>query len=513
MRDIGGDIAAFYAAQGDNAAFFVAEMDYDSAIVDDIDKAYVPADINITAIPSAKEISHGLKPAPFICYGCYAALAGLMSGLILFPSKTAAFLAGLIGVFGAVIGLLRLAATLLPLAKTHHPIFGANTDHNRPDIWPRYSVLIPLYKESQIVPRLMENLAAIDYPQDRLEIFMICEADDGATLRAVRRHIRAPFKLISVPPSLPRTKPKALNYALQYANGELVTIYDAEDNPHPQQLKTAASTFFTSPNLGALQAPLDYYNCKTNWLTRQFSLEYGFLFRVWLPFLTRLGLPFPLGGTSNHIRRDVLDSLGGWDAYNVTEDADLSFRIAASGQDIGYIPYPTREEAVEDWKAWQYQRARWMKGFLQTWLVHMSRPLSPLGWRGILRFITLQITIGSALLAGLVHVPFMLYLIGLMALRTAGYDFQPPAIWVWTGLGLCYASGIISGVLAAIRLKKNHLIPHSLLMPLYWWLLFPATLQAISEFLISPFHWNKTEHGLTAISDSQSVEAVPPHVA
>lgn len=463
-------------------------------------------------LPSAKALIQGLKLAPFIRYSWYVALIALIIGSIFFFHKTIAILAGIIGVFGALIGSLRLAASGLPLKAAHKQKMIPHTPPTNINIWPRYSVLVPLYKEAQVIPRLMTNLAAIDYPQDRLEILMICEADDYETITAVRRHFRAPFKLIEVPPSFPRTKPKALNYALERANGALITIYDAEDNPHPQQLKAAATEFFKHPNLGALQAPLDYYNSKTNWLTRQFSLEYGFLFRVWLPFLTRLGLPFPLGGTSNHICRDALDEMGGWDAYNVTEDADLSFRLAAAQKDIGYIPYPTREEAVETWSAWQYQRARWMKGFIQTWLVHMSQPLCPRTWRGVLRFITLQITIGSALLAGLIHVPFMLYLIGLMSLRAAGYDLEAPSIWVWAGIGFCYITGIISGALAALRLKKNYLLRDTLLIPLYWWLLFPATVQAIVEYSTSPFHWNKTEHGLTAITDINSVETVPAHV-
>lgn len=467
---------------------------------------------NDRLIPSAQALAHGLRPAPFICYSCYIILAALIIGGVMFPYKTLTILGGFIGIFGGLIGLLRLAATGLPLTPRHRPKIARDTNKLSAYIWPRYSVLVPLYKEANVVPQLMKNLAAIDYPQDRLEIMMICEADDLATIKAVKRHFRAPFKLIMVPPSLPRTKPKALNYTLNTACGEIITIYDAEDNPHPQQLKMAAIEFFKQPNLGAVQAPLDYYNSKTNWLTRQFTLEYGFLFRVWLPFLTRLGLPFPLGGTSNHIRRNVLDQLGGWDAYNVTEDADLSFRIAAAKKDIGYIPYPTREEAVEDFTAWRYQRARWMKGFLQTWLVHMSQPLSPYGLRGILRCLTLQITIGSALIAGLVHVPFMIYLFVLMALRQAGYDLPPPSLWVWAGLGLCYIGGIISGIISALRLKKNHLIVHSLFMPLYWWLLFPATVQAVIEYLISPFHWNKTEHGRTAFCDNQSVEASSAHV-
>ena len=464
-----------------------------------------------STLPSAKDLSNGLKPAPIICYSCYIFLFGLAFGLIFFPYNVLTWLGAFIGIFGAVIACLRLAATATPLKPQHQA--DVYSKHHKPlEHWPSYSVLVPLYKEALVVPSLMANLSKIDYPQNRLEILMICEADDADTLRAVKAHIRPPFKLIVVPHSKPKTKPKALNYALQTAQGELVTIYDAEDKPHPQQLKLAATRFSDTPTLGAVQAPLDYYNLSTNWLTRQFTLEYAFLFRVWLPFLARLGLPFPLGGTSNHIRRKVLDQMQGWDAYNVTEDADLSFRIAALGYKIGYIPLPTREEAVETWTAWQYQRARWIKGFLQTWLVHMSRPLMPGGLLGLTRFVTIQITIGSALLAGLIHTPFMIYLLLISGLKMGGYNVPEPSIWVWGGLGLCYVAGVISGALAAIRLGEKSLLRHVIFMPIYWWLLFPATLQAIWEFLFAPFHWNKTEHGLTAMTDHKLEENVHPHV-
>ena len=463
-------------------------------------------------LPSAQALSHGLRPAQLICYGCYAAITALCLGLIFIPHKTFSLLAILIGTFGAIIGLLRLAATCMPLSPEHKPSKAIQTTKDPTEPWPFYTVLVPLYKEANIVPRLMKNLAEIDYPQDRIEIMMVCEADDVATIRAVQHRLTPPFKLVSVAPSLPRTKPKALNIALAQTRGDIVTIYDAEDRPHPQQLKCAAQSLMADPALGAVQAPLDYYNISVNWLTRQFALEYAFLFRVWLPFLTQLGLPFPLGGTSNHIRRTALDKIGGWDAYNVTEDADLSFRLAALNYKIGYTPLPTQEEAVESWRAWQYQRARWMKGFLQTWLVHMSQPLRPGGFTGVLRFVTVQITIGSALLAGLVHVPFMLYLGLIGGLHMLGYNISSPSAWVWAGLGLCYGAGMLSGALAAIRLGQKKLLLHVIFMPLYWWLLFPATLQAVWEFLFAPFHWNKTEHGVTSVTDQITEEKRPANV-
>ena len=223
-------------------------------------------------MPSAKGLSHGLRPSPFICYSCYIILSALIIEFIFFPRSTLTQLGAFIVIFGALISLLRLAAIVTPLKPEHRA--DMCFDGLKPlTIWPHYSVLVPLYKEATIVSSLMENLSALNYPQDRLEIIMICEADDEETISAVRANLRPPFKLISVPDSKPKTKPKALNYALQKAKGELVTIYDAEDIPHPQQLKLAAQRFAADETLRALQAPLDYFNVSTNCLSRQFTLE------------------------------------------------------------------------------------------------------------------------------------------------------------------------------------------------------------------------------------------------
>lgn len=168
--------------------------------------------------------------------------------------------------------------------------------------WPKYTVLVPLHNEAHVVAGLMEALSQLDYPEDKLQILMICEADDHATIKAVEHNMTPQFDLVSVLPSLPRTKPKAMNVAMQRASGDIVTIYDAEDRPHPQQLKQAALALHDNQNLGAVQAPLDYYNDNQNWLTRQFTIEYAALFHVMNPFYAKAGLPFPLGGTSNHMR-------------------------------------------------------------------------------------------------------------------------------------------------------------------------------------------------------------------
>jgi len=287
-------------------------------------------------------------------------LISLTIGLFLSWSQTLLSLTSTIAIMSVIYAALRLTACI---AQKPKPPESPSIEE-----WPFYTVLVPLFHEANMVPQLMDALSKLDYPRDKLEIFMICEAVDPSTVDEVRKRISGIFHLIIVPPGTPQTKPRALNFAMQRARGEFVTIYDAEDIPHPNQLKAAIHAFQADPTLGALQAPLDYANANSNALTRQFGLEYAALFHVWLPFLRALKLPFPLGGTSNHMR-----------SHNVTEDADLSFRLAARNWQLGYITPPTQEEVVSDFKSWHFQRARWMKGYMQTWRSHMRAPFAPGG--------------------------------------------------------------------------------------------------------------------------------------
>jgi len=397
--------------------------------------------------------------------------------------------------------------------------------------WPRFTVLVPLYQEAHMVSTLIDALSSLNYPKDKLDIIMVCEEDDPETCAAVQACLAPPFHLFKVPASMPRTKPKALNAAMasrpKATPGELVTIYDAEDRPHPEQLKQAALAFAANDKFAALQAPLGYFNDKTNILTGLFSLEYAALFHVWNPALARLGLPFTLGGTSNHIRRDILERAGGWDSHNVTEDADLGFRLSAlnhQSQDgqrnrsarlkIGTIGHGTQEEAVANLPSWTAQRTRWIKGFMQTWMVHMRlKRRGPDGGHLPLRrqiFIAacLQITVGATLLAAFLHVPSVLFIGGALALDLCQIvDFSWPISFVYV-LSLGYLSAIFMGMAGAVRAKKLYLIPLVLLMPFYWLLQFPPALMAAYEFIIAPAYWRKTVHkGTTPDNKITQVEA------
>jgi cellulose synthase/poly-beta-1,6-N-acetylglucosamine synthase-like glycosyltransferase len=362
---------------------------------------------------------------------------------------------------------------------------------------PTYTVILPLFREAHMVPGLIQSLSQLDYPADRLDIIFACEANDPDTVTTAQTLAQPPFRVLVIPPTIvggpPQTKPRALNYALERSSGELVTIFDAEDRPHPQQLRQAASAFSAHPEWSALQAPLDYFNTRDSWLAAQFGLEYAGLFHVILPFYDSLNLPFPLGGTSNHMRRNALQTVGGWDPFNVTEDADLAFRLAAEGGGIGWIQPPTQEEAVSRLRPWFKQRSRWLKGYLQTWLVHMNAPLSG-GWR---RSVMLQVTLGLSLMSVLFFTPVMAGLALYETARLVGIiEATIPAVYL-LALGFSLLCGMAVGALGAVRAGQLHLLKHVPFMPLYWLLLFPPLLQALIELQTRPFHWHKTEHGVT----------------
>ncbi len=369
---------------------------------------------------------------------------------------------------------------------------------------PVYSVLVPLYRETSIVDQLVSALAAIDYPTERLDIKIILEANDVNRCRHVAgMALPAHFEVIIVPQCPPQTKPKALNYALAFARGDLVTIFDAEDVPDPQQLRLAAAAFAAAPaDVVCLQARLGIYNADDNWLTRQFALEYTVHFGLLLPALASLGLPLPLGGTSNHFRTPMLRALGAWDPFNVTEDADLGIRLARLGYRSQVLDSTTREEACNALGNWMRQRSRWLKGWLQTWHVHMREPRRlwrELGPRG---FITAQIIMTGILISALLHPPFSAFTVWCFATGVFFPESLDLALVILAGIHLAvFGAGYAAAMLCALVARRREGAPLSLItiltMPAYWLLMMPAAWLALWQFVFHPFVWNKTRHGVS----------------
>ncbi|NHK27989.1 glycosyltransferase [Parvularcula flava] len=384
--------------------------------------------------------------------------------------------------------------------------------------WPVVTILIPLYKEAATLPHLVDALLGLDYPQDRLDIKILLEEDDTETRALAERICRAPcFDLVHVPDNLPRTKPKACNYGLWTALGEITVIYDAEDRPEADQLKKAVIAFRAGEDrLACVQARLNYYNRRKNWLTQLFSMEYALLFDIVLPSLARVGAPIPLGGTSNFFRTRILQDIGGWDPYNVTEDADLGLRLAAVGYSVGVINSTTYEEAVSHAGQWVRQRSRWLKGYFQTWLVHTRRnpyfAKPPLFSRaGFTRFITLHLVMGGVLVSAVVNPIFwLLYILWLSGHGDWLANIYPSPlleISVFTLLGGNAFMAYLTIVAPLRRRWYDHCV-YVVLMPVYWLMLSVAGYKALWQLIVKPFYWEKTMHGAPDAEGNDTVTSL-----
>ena len=434
---------------------------------------------------------------------CIAALATA-------PGLTLAALTVVLAVIFAAANIFRtamvLAATRVqdrraePAVPADDAAYDVSGDTRDEDL-PVYTLLVPVFKEAAVLPQLVKALRRLDYPAAKLDIKLIFEAEDHETLAAARvLRLPANFHRVVVPHAHPQTKPKALNFALQLARGSLVAVYDAEDRPEPDQLRRAVAAFAAGPpELACVQAPLGFYNTDRNWLTRQFGIEYASLFDAQLPALEALRLPIPLGGTSNHFRRDRLEEIGAWDPYNVTEDADLGIRLARRGYRCAMLNSRTLEEACGRLPGWLRQRTRWIKGWLQTYFVHMRRPR--LLWRelGPKGFIAFNVLIAGTVVSALAHPVFSAAIV--YALMSGFVFADPPSA---TRLGLAaintfnltvgYTAAIMLGWIGVRRRGLGNLSGALKWMPVYWLLISLAAYRALWEFFRRPFHWEKTEH-------------------
>jgi cellulose synthase/poly-beta-1,6-N-acetylglucosamine synthase-like glycosyltransferase len=352
---------------------------------------------------------------------------------------------------------------------------------------PVYTVLIALKDEAPCMPQLSDSLMSLEYPRHLLDVKLLLEAGDEATKDAIHAQIWPEgTEVLVLPPGNPQTKPRALNYGLARARGAFVTVYDAEDRPNPGQLIEAARRFAWDPDLACVQAPLVGNVRFGSWLSRQWALEYAIQFTRLMPALARLDMPIPLGGTSNHFRRKALLTSGGWDAWNVTEDADLGLRLARLGKKIGVIAPSTVELPPQRLRVWIGQRSRWLKGFVQTWLVLMRDPASAMREMGVLRFVSMQLTLGASILSALVHLPWLVWCAICLVSPNASLSLAS-----WTMLGVSYAAGAVTALTVpsstfAVRIRDL------VTLPLYWPLQFIAMVRALYSLARRPHYWVKT---------------------
>ncbi len=366
---------------------------------------------------------------------------------------------------------------------------------------PRVSILVPLFRETEIAHALIARLSRLTYPKCLLDVILVMEEEDALT-RQTLAEIDLPvwIRPVVVPDGAPRTKPRAMNYALDFCEGDIIGIFDAEDAPDPDQITLVARRFQAAPpDVVCLQGILDYYNPRQNWLARCFTIEYATWFRVMLPGMVRLGFAIPLGGTTLYFRRNVLEKLGGWDAHNVTEDADLGFRLARHGYRTEMINTVTEEEAnCKPWP-WVKQRSRWLKGYMTTYLVHMRRPWRLYRQLGAWKFWGFQAHFVSAL-SQFVLAPFLwsfwLVLLGL----PHPLDGIVPRDTLLAFGSLFLTIEVINiaiHVTAVSGRKHKHLMAWTPTMHFYAPLGALAAYKAIYEIILKPFFWDKTTHGLS----------------
>ena len=495
---------------------------------------------------------------------------GLAVAVAFHPEAMAAFAFGLLALPFFCEVVLRLAA-IRRLTSGDGQTGGNGQTGGPPSVaeseLPAYAVLVPLFREAQTVPGLVDALARIDYPQHLLEISLIVEEIDRDTRAALAAgELTAAMRVVVVPDGMPRTKPRALNFALATATGEIVVVFDAEDAPEPDQLRRAAAVFRSSsraqnpgpdasrqsaplrlaqcgPNqdlrpLACVQARLNIYNRHDSWLSRQFTLEYTALFDAILPALQHHDLPLPLGGTSNHFDRVLLEKCGGWDPFNVTEDADLGIRFARSGARVEVLGSTTWEEAPSTLSTWIGQRTRWLKGWMQTYVVHMREPTRL--WRelGAWRFAGFQLLMGGMIASALVH-PWFYLAITADLIASHLPDTAPPldvntaqarveplnvntaqarveqqnTFLFWVGfinLLAGYLSAMVLGALAVKRRGWESLGWQAMLMPVYWLMISLAAHRALLQLITAPHLWEKTEHRERCGRSSSPESVTPP---
>ncbi|EKD90932.1 MAG: hypothetical protein ACD_30C00056G0009 [uncultured bacterium] len=375
---------------------------------------------------------------------------------------------------------------------------------------PIYTILCPLYREANVLPNFLKSIDNLNYPKDKLDVILLLEEDDKETInKASAMEMPSYVRTLIVPDSQPKTKPKACNYGLNFARGEYLVIYDAEDRPEPDQLLKAYLAFQKLPKeTVCLQAKLNYFNPHQNLLTRFFTAEYSLWFDIVLTGLQSIGTTIPLGGTSNHFKTQVLRDLEGWDPFNVTEDCDLGIRLFKFGLKTAVIDSITLEEANSNFKNWIRQRSRWIKGYMQTYLVHMRNPIGFIKNYGIHALI-FQLVIGARISFMLINPFLWLTTIAYFTLyQFVGPQIEslfPSIVFYMAAFSLMIGNFVYIYNYMIGCTKRGHysLIKYVYLIPLYWIMASIASYVAIYQLIVKPHYWEKTIHGLDKIKKDQ----------
>lgn len=378
---------------------------------------------------------------------------------------------------------------------------------------PSYTVLCPLYREKQILPQFITAMNRLDYPKEKLQIILLLEEDDFETISETKNYnLPSYFQINIIAHSIPKTKPKAINFGLKQATGKYIVVYDAEDIPEEDQLKKVIIAFDKAKKeIICFQAKLSFYNPRQNILTRIFTAEYSLWFDLILSGLHSFGGLIPLGGTSNHFKTDFLKKIGGWDAFNVTEDCDLGIRLVKKGYQTAMFDSVTYEEANSNLKNWFKQRTRWIKGYIQTYFVHMRNPITLINKWKKLHILTLQLVVGGKVLSMFINQLLWIITFGYFIFRplfgTTIESLFPFPFFYLAVFSLIFGNFlyIYYYMLGCAKRGDDDLIKYVFLVPFYWLGMSLSAWVAVYQLVTKPFFWEKTHHGLH-LKQSKSIK-------
>lgn len=242
------------------------------------------------------------------------------------------------------------------------------TDFLQPHL--SFSILLPAREEQAVIYETIQRVWAVNYPKELIEINVICHESDTGTLAEAQRaarDIRSPRVKILSYTGTPINKQHGLNYGMRFSTGDVVTIFDAEDDISPDIL-TVVNTIMLREDTDIVQGGVQLMNYRDHWFSLQNCLEYFFWFKSRLHFHSQVGM-IPLGGNTVFFARHLIEAVNGWDERCLTEDADIGLRLSALAKPVRvfYDPrFATREETPDSIKQFIKQRTRWHQGFLQV---------------------------------------------------------------------------------------------------------------------------------------------------
>jgi len=445
--------------------------------------------------------------------------AALVAGLVVAPVPTVVVVMAALVLFFMASNLMKLVLISRALKHPHQVIVDASGHRTPDDALPVYTILLPVFHEAALLGQLVKGILSLDYPEHRLDVKLLLEEDDTETREAAAAlDLPDCFDVLVVPDVGPTGKPRACNHGLAHARGEYLVIYDAEDRPEADQLRKSVLAFAQAePEVVCLQAQLNYFNRTHNILTRWFTAEYSVWFDQLLPGLQAMDVAIPLGGTSNHFVTERLDAIGGWNSFNVTEDADLGLRIYLQGWKTAILETTTYEEATSRYRNWIRQRSRWVKGYMQTYLFHMRHPVALARGMGAKSFVAFQLFFGAGTLCLLLNPVFWLLAVLWFATRMHVIEsiFPWPVLYLGTiGLFVGNAACVLSVVSGCYGRRNYEDVGYALLVPAYWVLMSVGAWKALIQLFTKPSYWEKTEHGFCLFEETDATGApAPPALA